>query len=125
MPRRDSADQIISSLEQLNGPVSEEEKAEIDLHQKGRALAQVVNFYGWEVALEMIQSYVTGSVSALVNLAPGDPTVPTAHAAASAMNDFYIKFVQDVQIAIEASSKTPEVLKRSIKIVSAAPLESL
>jgi len=125
MPRTDSAEALVDHLERAGLELSPEERAEIDLHQKGRALAQKVNFPGWQVALEMLQSYVLKATEVLVNMTPGDPAVPTAQAAASAASQIYSKFVQDVQAAISASEQTPEVLKRGYKRFVGAPPESL
>lgn len=127
MPNRETADQVCDRLETLHGRVlSEEERGELDLWNKGRALHQLVNFYGFEVLREMITSYGTSAMEQLLRVPPGDERVVAVHAAAYGINDMVTKLFQDIDAAIQASATTPAVLKHGLqKISSEAPLESL
>lgn len=120
---RDSAEQMMAGIEQLRAaPLNEEERATIYLWNKGRALSQLVNLYGWEVVLEMLQGYVEGALKDLARIDPKEhDEVRAQHAVVFAANKIYSNFVEDVRVAIEASRTMPEVLKREIRepVVSA------
>ena len=120
---RNSAEEMIETLRAAGQEFSEEEQADIELYTKGRALAQMVGFEGWQVVLEMLSAYVLGAARALIDIPPGDERVSTAHAAASALDDLYHKFLQDIQNAVNHSSQPPDALKRKIR--SAMPVESM
>lgn len=124
MAGRNPADELIADLRQVRG-VSEEEAAEIQLWQKGKALAQQVQSFGWNVVEEMIHDYVQNATEQLLNLAPGDPTVLQAHAAASALADFERKLRQDVATAVEAARTIPAAVKSGIRTIRGTPAESL
>lgn len=122
---KDSAEQIIATLESGGQTLSEEEKNEIAIHQKGRALEHVVNTFGWDVVLEMLQDYVSDASRQLIDMPPGDSRVVQAHAAASAVNDLYYKFIRDVKNAIDISRTTPSALMRVKKAFTETPIESM
>ena len=57
---------------------------QLDLYEKGRKLRKFVLDPDWEIVIQVLQDYRDKYRDALVALAPGDPQVPLAHAAASA-----------------------------------------
>lgn len=107
----------------LNRPLTEEEQAEIDLWNKGKALAQVVNFPGWEVAMATLESFAQDTSETVLDMTPGDPAVPTAHAAAYAARQIAFKFKQSIQNAIDASHQTPSAMIEAFQN-SEVPVES-
>jgi hypothetical protein len=119
--------ELIEQIENINGkPLEEEDKAEIDLWQKGRDLAHLVNTPGWSVVIEMLQSYVTQNVNSLMNIDPGKKDeVLATHAIMFAAGRIFRLFQEDVTNAITASRKTPEVVKQGIRRSSPIPPESL
>lgn len=125
MVNKDSAEQMIDLFKNRGFQVTEQDQFEIELFHKGRALQQIVGFYGWDVLREMIQSYSTQALSDLVNMPPGDERVLCAHAAASALHEAYSKLVQDIQAAIDAAAQTPEIIKRGYKVATDIPIESM
>ena len=114
---RDSAELVISQVEQLRGtPLSAEERDEVYLWQKGRALAQLKTFYGWDVVCEMLQEYVSDAARALMKTDPADEKqVKAWHATAYAANNILTNFTTDVDTAIEAAKITPECVKNEIR----------
>ena len=127
MASRDTSEAIARLIETARGSgLTPEEKGEIDLWQKGKALQQLSGFYGWDVLLEMLQSYPAHAVKQLLAVSPGDnERIIAAHAVAYALSDFYDKFIQDVQSAIDGA-KAPEFAKQELhRMRSEMPLESL
>jgi hypothetical protein len=125
MSVKNPAEQIIAAMELSGEPISEEEKNEIELYQKGRALGHMVQFEGWEVITQMLRSYAEGATRQLVTkIPPGSPEVVAAHAAAHAANEVVNNFFYDVDRAIEASRTTPAVLKRAHRAI-VGPTESI
>lgn len=125
---KDSTHRMIAVIETAKQEaLSQDEIDEIELWEKGRALAQLTSQYGWEVALEMLKSYVTDQIENLMNTDPGNrDEVQACHAVAFAANRVYNTFIQDVQNAVRASSETPECIKANSKrIKTAVPLESM
>ncbi len=125
---KDTTSRIVAVMEtSRQAPLSEEELNQIELWEKGRALAQLTSMYGFEVMKEMLQSYVTDQVEQLLETDPGDKDeVIAIHAVAFAANRVYNKFIQDIDNAVRASSETPECIKASArKIKTAVPLEQM
>lgn len=116
---------IVEQLERNNGkPLEEEERAEVELWQKGRALSHQVNAPGWDVVLEILQNYVTQNINQILNTDPGNKDeVLATHAVAFAASRIYRLFREDVANAIEASKRTPECLKEGLRKVSPVPPE--
>jgi hypothetical protein len=83
-------------------------EGELELYNKGRELRTVVNHPGWNTVIQTLQDYRDKAVQTLVDLPPGDPTVPTVHAAASALDDQFVKFQQDIEKAIEFAANPSE-----------------
>lgn len=84
---------------------------DLELYELGRQLRSVINSPGWEVIMLTIQQYVAETTEALLALPPGDPEVPTAHAAASALKDFLHKFRQDIKRAVDFANEPSEDLR--------------
>lgn len=119
--------EIVDQIESIGGkPLEPEDKADIELWQKGRQLAHQVNSPGWSVVLEMLQSYVTQHVNVLMNTDPVKrDEVISNHAVMFAAGRIYSLFQEDVANAIAASRKIPEVVKDGLRRVSPVPPESL
>lgn len=94
--------------------LNEDELEQIRAWQLGVQLRSVVHTEGYQLLNGMLKDYVEGAAFSLIKLAPGDPTVPTAHAAASALRDLYNKFQQDIENAIIASESVPESLHQTL-----------
>lgn len=127
MSRFDITEPIIAQLETIRGKeLTPEERDEIVLWEKGRSLAHQVNAPGWDVVLEMLQSYATNEIETLARTDPSNrDAVLAAHAIFYAANGIFVRFKEDVFRAIEASRKTPESLKQGFRGVSPVPPESL
>ena len=109
-----SADNLAAEIEEtLGDQLNEDDRAELDLWENGRELQSIVNTRGFELLLGMLQAYEDGANLQLKLLPPGDPSVITAHAAVSALFDLNVKLKQDINAALEASHKSPSVLKRA------------
>ena len=103
-------------------PLTDEEKHEISMWGKGRALNGVVATEGWQVILEMLQSYAADALQRLVNTDPKQKEdVLAEHCVAFTAGKIYNNFVQDAQAAIDASVKTPDVIKDGLKRGPAPP----
>lgn len=86
----------------------------LDLYEKGRKLRKFVLDPDWEIVTQVLQDYRDKYRDALVALAPGDPQVPLAHAAASASNDLFDHFNKSINDAVDFANKPPEELKQAI-----------
>jgi len=106
----------------LGRKLTEEEKFELILWDRGRTLAPQVQTESWQIILDSIKSYVDDAAEALVFMSPGSTTLKEAHAVAYALKTFYIKFQEDIFRAINAP--TPQVLKHALRN-SQVPPESL
>lgn len=87
---------------------------QLDLYEKGRKLRKFVLDPDWEIVIQVLQDYRDKYRDALVSLAPGDPQVPLAHAAASASNDIFEYFTKSINDAVDFSNKPPGELKSAI-----------
>ena len=112
---------------QLNAQLDPEEIGSIELWEKGRYLAGIINTEGWRVVLEMLQSYATKAFDALIETDPSNiDEVRANHAVAFAAHRIYSSFKQDVASAIDTSVKTPDVVKEVLRRVkSPAPPEMI
>lgn len=114
----DIATGLADAIESAQGVALEDyQRSEIELFETGRELRNVVNTPAWEIILNSMRRYADRAVEDLLNLLPGDPAVTTAHAAASALVQQHIYFKQDVERAVEASYKTPEVLLPAVRAI--------
>ena len=86
-------------------------EAQLDVYEKGLMLAPVVKTPVWELIVQTLTDYKDKAVQQLVDLPPGDSTVPCAHAAASALDDQLAKFQQDVNSAVEAAANPSDELR--------------
>lgn len=114
---------IIREIEALNGKaLSSEEQAEIELWQKGRALAHQVNSPGWDVVLEILSSYAKSEAESLVRTDPSDTQkVLAAHAVAFAAHRIFSLFCEDVQRCIDSSQHTPNAITDGLRHLPIPP----
>lgn len=119
-----NVDQVTAQIENaIQGNLTEEQHDEIELWIKGRSLATTVATPGWEVVLDMLQAYVADSIQRLMAIDPADTnSVLAEQSVAFAANKIVRRLVEDVQNAVEASRRTPEIAK---KAVSPIPPESI
>ena len=89
-------------------------ETQLDLYEKGRKLRKFVLDPDWEIVIQVLQDYRDKYRDALVSLAPGDPQVPLAHAAASASNDIFEYFTKSINNAVDFSNEPPKELKGAI-----------
>lgn len=92
----------------------------LDLYEKGRKLRKFVLDPDWELVVQVLQDYRDKYRDALVNLAPGDPQVSLAHAAASASNDIFDYFNKSINDAVDFANNPPEELKTAIHSIRRA-----
>lgn len=86
-------------------------QSELELYELGRQLRLVVISPAWEILIDVLNQYREKAKDELMSLAPGDPTVPTVHAASSAVWDVVEKFQQDVMSAVDfAANPSREVV---------------
>lgn len=69
----------------------------------------------WEIILDTFASIRDTAQDDVFALPPGDPTVPTAHAAASALTQAYRSFKKGIEDAIEFAAKPSEELRAYLK----------
>ena len=81
---------------------------DLDLYERGGMLRSVVNTPTWEIIIDTLKAYKESARDELMRLLPGDPTVPTAHAATYAVEDLFFKFQQDINKAIDFASHPSE-----------------
>lgn len=119
-------DLFIERLEALHErPLTDEEKFEVELWQKGRKLRQIVGLEGWEIAVDTLRSFAVTSMDTLMSIPPGDPRVEAAHAVAYGANETFVKFQQAIANALRASQQPPVVLQEGYKQATAMPIESM
>lgn len=96
------------SQDNLSRELTLEELQEIELFRRGQQLSSVVNTEAWVILTDTLKSYSDAAVEELLRLAPGDPTVLTAHAAASALVQQNKLFIEDIDRAVEAAQAPPQ-----------------
>src|SRR6185312_1668737 len=103
----------VDRAEQEQGaPLDNEQLDELELWQKGRALAGVPP-HAWEVIFEMVDSYADDSMRQLARINPGNvDQVRGQHAVYFGLNQMSIAFRNDVAAAVEASKTPPEFLRK-------------
>lgn len=109
------SDSFINDLEQLQGPLEDADRDDIETYLRGQELRGIVTTPAWDIILASLQSYADQATLDLLKIPPGDERVMAAHAAASAAAQININFKMDVQSAIDAASQLPEILKRGLK----------
>lgn len=90
----------------------EDLKQGLEIWQNGRELRTVYGTPAWEILCNSLDSYAAKANQDLMRLDVGDPTVPTAHAAASAAAQIVRMFKEDVANAVNRSFETPEIVKQ-------------
>ena len=126
MTRKGQEAKLADGIEMVTGaPLTEEERAAVELWEKGRALKNVVGVYGWDVILEMLRSYPETSIERLKRIDPSQrDEVLAEHAVMYAANRIYVAFIEDAQNAIEAADHPPDVVKKGMRAMKPGPLES-
>ena len=117
------ANQIADQIEQINGqPLEEEQRLEIALWQRGRNLGSIPPHARDELQ-EMFEGYVRSDTDSLLAEEPANKDVVLAkHAIAHASARFLVRFLGDMNDAINAANKTPDVVKTGLRRM--APAES-
>jgi hypothetical protein len=125
MPRKD-APTLVEGLEAVGQVLTDEERAEVILWEKGKALSSIVGGYGWDVVLEVLKDYEESSVFKLKQIDPSQKEeVLAEHAVMYAAARIYNSFVTDVQNAVDAAQHAPASVKRGIRMLQPGPPESL
>ena len=123
-----SSEQYIERIEQLRGKeLNPEQRAEIDLWQKGKALAQIVGTEGWEIAQDTLNEFPKDLTEQLLSTSPADrDAVLATHAAAYAATMIIRNYRRAILEALEAAQKMPDTIKTGLKeIKTVVPPESL
>ena len=87
---------------------------QLEVYEKGRALNRFVQDPNWEIIVQVLQDYRDNARDDLIALAPGDPNVPQAHAAASATNEVFLLFQEDIKRAVDFARNPPEEFKQQM-----------
>lgn len=110
----------------LERNLTEEEESQVQLFEKGRALSDIRRTLGFDVILEMLQSYVAKAAQRCMETDPAQKDEAAANqAVAYAINRLYVAFKQDVDEAIEASHRPPEVILEQLQHATVAPPEGV
>ena len=92
--------------------IDEQMEDELDFYERGRLLKTTVNTPGWKEVLAAVKSYVDDMEDQLRSMPVGDPNIIPAHAGVHVMSEFYRKFQEDINRAVQvAESPTPELLE--------------
>lgn len=120
-------DQLVEQVESaLRRELEEHERQEVELWRRGRSLSGLINSPAWETLQATIAEYPRQAIDDLLRVKPGDnDRVLAAHAVAYALNEFHEHLQQDLQAAIDASDRTPDVVREAARLTSAAPPEAL
>lgn len=112
----------ISRIENILGrSLTPDEHAEVVFWRRGRALAQLENTDGAEVALELLGGYADEAAAELIaGTFPRDDELRAAHSRSHAANNQYQKFKDDVARLIGMSRTTPEVVKQAFRQIGPA-----
>jgi len=97
------------------GVLSEEQLYEIEMWKRGMELRSIVGTEVWEILLGTLRQYVDKADEELRALPPGHPSVVTAHAALSALDQGFKLFKEDIEAAVEASKTVPEALRNTVQ----------
>lgn len=89
----------------------EQLEQDIEVYERGRLLRSIVITPAWDVIIDTLRTYKDVAVSDLLSLAPGDVTVPTAHAAAAALTEQFDKFQQDIKNAVDFAAQPSDELR--------------
>lgn len=98
-------------IELRNRKLSPDDLFDIEEHRKGVELRGLVNTEAWQVVKATLKQYADTATNDLLGMAPGDPAVLTAHAAASALVSVSRKFVEDIETAVAKSYDVPAALQ--------------
>ena len=108
-------DLIRNRVEQsLGRELAPEEFAEIQIWDRGKRLASVVNYEGWNDVVEMLKGYVEKADRELREIPPWKKEeASVAHAILFAANEVVTTFLRDVQMAIQA--ERPAALEEAVR----------
>jgi len=123
MPSKKFIKDISEQIERLNDtPLSDEQRYELELWNRGRALQQIHGGFGWDVIEEIHQEIMQYEIEKLMNTHPEQvDAVRAQHAIAFAKVDFVREFKAKVQEALNQG--LPETMKQQIR--TPAPPESM
>lgn len=105
-------DQIVKYC---NRDLREEERIAVEWWVKGRSLAPLMESDGFQVVMEILESYAATDERRLLNLPAGDPAVVAAHAAATTSRVNLARLKEDMAAAIDAAKDVPEVVKEAYR----------
>ena len=124
MSRKDSPS-LVDGLEAVGQTLTDQERYDVELWERGKALANIVNSFGWDVILDTLKGYEDSAVERLKRIDPAKrDDVLAEHAVMYAAARIYADFVNSVDEAIQASQKAPPALKKGIKKLG-QPVESV
>jgi len=111
-----NAADIVGRLEELrHEKLSEYDQNNIEIWHKGRELAVTVATPGWQVALDLLQTYVVKSVEELIKTDPKyTDTVLSGHVISFVAGRLLTIFKQDVNSWVESSRQAPGIIKETI-----------
>lgn len=112
-----STEDFMARVEAMRGAaLTDDERLEIDLWIKGRALRQITDTEGWEIAMSTLKTYPENAAYTLMRRDPKHKEdVLADHAVAFAASRIYNDFVNTVKLAIDASQKTPNCVRTALK----------
>jgi hypothetical protein len=118
---------MAEGIEMVSGqPLTDEEREQVELWELGRIWGQVYGTPLWDTIVATLTSYVEDAKSRVAGTDPRDPNeVRAEQAILYASNRLRNVFVEDVERAIEASRKPPEVVKRGLRAIRPGPPESV
>lgn len=113
-----SIDALVSNIEQIhNAPLEEEQVSQIDAWSRGKALAEIQNYPGWDVVRQMLESYYGQAIKDLASTPPeSKEAVIARHAHAYAVRKTVTDFFDDVSRLIADSKETPEIVKEPLRM---------
>ena len=92
-------------------PDYDELDRQFDVYEKGRRLRMLVHSPEWEIVVQVLQDYRDKARDAVIALPPGHEGVMLAHAAASATNDVFERFQEDIKNAVYAAEHPTDELR--------------
>ena len=119
------SNQIAARIEEISGqPLEEDQRLEIQIWQRGRVLASIPPHAREEIE-GMLEGYVRTDADSLIAQDPADTAaVLSKHAQAHASARLLVRFTSDFELAVN-SSKTPDIVKHSLRNFSQMPPESM
>ena len=127
MPKKGELPGMADGLEMVAGkPLSDEERAEVELWELGRIWGQVYGTPLWDTIVDTLSSYVVSAEERLGGIDPREELeVRAEQAVLYSSKRIRNLFVEDVTRAIEAARKTPDAVKRGMRAIQPGPPESV